>query len=109
VFERLATNAMGDVLRQAKEKYDYVVVDCSPLGVSGDGLTLASKCDASMLVVRALSEKRGMVARLRNELGDTRSDFLGVLINGVQGTAGGYMRSNIIATHEYQTQDRDAA
>lgn len=109
VFERLSTTAMTDVLRQAKEKYDYVIVDTSPLGVSGDGLTLASKCDASVLVVRALSEKRGMVARLRNELADTRSDFLGVLINGVQGTAGGYMRSNIIATHEYQTQDRDAA
>jgi hypothetical protein len=43
-----------------------------------------------------------MVARVRNELSDTRSEFLGVVVNGVRSAAGGYMKGNIKAAAEYQ-------
>ena len=56
----------------------------------------------SMLVVRALGEKRGMVARLRNELGEVQAEFIGVLVNAVRSSAGGYLRGNFLATHQYQ-------
>ena len=55
-----------------------------------------------MLVVRAMGEKRGMVSRLRNELAETRTDFLGVLVNAVRSSAGGYLKGNILASHKYQ-------
>lgn len=45
-----------------------------------------------------------MVARLRNDLADVRAEHLGILVNGVKSAAGGYMKSNMKATHEYQTQ-----
>ena len=45
-----------------------------------------------------------MVARLRSELADAKAELLGVLVNGVQSSAGGYLRGNLKATHEYQTQ-----
>lgn len=105
VFERLSTEGMGAILREAREKYDLVLIDCAPLVVSGDGLGLATRCDASILVVRAMAEKRGMVARLRNELAEARAELLGVLVNGVKSSAGGYFKRNIKATHEYQTKD----
>jgi capsular exopolysaccharide synthesis family protein len=104
VFERLSTDAMEAVLREAAEKYDLVLIDAAPLVVSGDGLGLAQRCDASMLVVRALAEKRGMVARLRSELADSRAEHLGVLVNGVRSAAGGYLKGNIRATHDYQKE-----
>lgn len=103
-FERLSTDLMTAVLREAKDLYDLVLVDTAPLVVSGDGMGLAARCDASILVVRAMQEKRGMVARLRNDLADVRAEHLGILVNGVKSAAGGYMKSNMKATHEYQTQ-----
>jgi capsular exopolysaccharide synthesis family protein len=105
VFERLSTDAMGAVLRRAREQYDLVLIDAAPMVVSGDALGLASRCDASLLVVRALSEKRGMVARLRNELAEAKAELLGILVNGVKSAAGGYLKGNIKATHDYQTKD----
>lgn len=102
-FERLGTDAMGRVLADAARDYDLVIVDAAPAVVAGDALALANRVDASMLVVRALREKRGMVVRLRNELSECRAEFLGVVINGVRSAAGGYMRGNIQATHQYQT------
>jgi hypothetical protein len=54
-----------------------------------------------MLVVRAMADKRGMVARIKNELGEARSEFMGVVVNGVRSSIGGYMRGNIRAAAEY--------
>lgn len=104
-FELLATAACTQLLREASELYDMVLVDVAPAVVSGDALALANRCDASMLVVRALGEKRGQVARIRNELGEARAEFQGVLINGVRAAAGGYLKGNILATHRYQNTD----
>lgn len=103
LFEQLGTAPLARVLAEASERYDLILVDTSPAVVSGDSSALASICDASLLVVRAMAEKRGMVARLKNELADGHAEFLGVLVNAVRASAGGYMRRNIRATFEYQT------
>ncbi len=100
--EYLAGETMGRVLAEASAKYDMVIIDTSPAIVSGDASALANRCDASLLVVRALSEKRGLVARLRNELDEGRGEFMGVLVNGVRHAAGGYLKKNIQVTHAYQ-------
>jgi polysaccharide biosynthesis transport protein len=109
VVERLGTQAMGKVLAEVSAMYDVVILDVAPAIVAGDAMTLASQVDATMLVVRAMSEKRGQVARIKNELGDNRAEFLGVLVNGVRSSAGGYMRKNIKTSHQYHTLDSDHA
>ena len=103
VYEALSTEAMSGVFDAARQQgYDLVFIDVPPAIVSSDGMAIANRCDATVLVVRAFNEKRGMVARLRNQLSETKGEFLGVVINGVRSAAGGYMRKNIKATHEYQ-------
>jgi len=104
VFERLGTAPMEALLAEARESYDLIIIDTAPAVVAGDAQALATQCDASLLVVRALSEKRGMVNRIKNELSDSRAEFLGVLVNGVRASAGGYMKRNIRTSHEYQAQ-----
>ena len=103
VYERLGGHQMGELLGSLDGKYDLVLIDVAPAMVSGDGRAVANRADASMLVVRAFGEKRGMVARLRNELGDCRAELLGVLINAVRSAPGGYMRQNIRASRAYHT------
>ncbi len=102
IVERLSTDAMSDLLAKAKATYDLVLIDVAPAIVAGDGVALASRCDASILVVRAFGEKRGMVARVKNELSDTRSEFLGVVVNAVRAATGGYIKGNIKTAAEYQ-------
>ncbi|MBX3375508.1 MAG: hypothetical protein KF678_00720 [Phycisphaeraceae bacterium] len=100
-YERLTSTAMSQLLKDAGAQYDIVLIDVAPAMVSGDATGLCNKADASMLVVRALGEKRGMVARLRTELSECRAEFLGVVVNAVRASAGGYLKGNILATHEY--------
>lgn len=104
IYERLSTQSMVDLLAKARAHYDIVLVDAAPAIVAGDGLALAQKCDASILVVRALSEKRGMVARIKNELSESRAELLGIVVNGVRHAAGGYLKGNIKAAAAYQDE-----
>jgi capsular exopolysaccharide synthesis family protein len=102
VVERLSTDGMSDLLAKARDEYDLILIDVAPAIVAGDGVALAGRCDASILVVRAFGEKRGMVARVKNELTDSRGEFLGVIVNAVRAATGGYLKGNIKTAAEYQ-------
>lgn len=106
VPERLSSEAMGRLIAEASAKFDRVIIDAPPAIVSGDGLALANRADAVVLVVRAMNEKRGLVHRLRGQLGETRAEMLGVIVNAVRSSAGGYFKRNIQATHAYQSQPK---
>jgi capsular exopolysaccharide synthesis family protein len=99
--ERLITRSFQDTLDRASEQYDLVVIDAPPAIVSSDAFNIAAKCDASLLVVRAYSETRGLVTRLRQKLDESRAEFMGVVVNGVRSSAGGYFRKNFLETHRY--------
>lgn len=102
VFERLGTAAMARLLEEAKSEYDLVLLDVAPAVVSSDASALSTRVDAAIMVVRAFSEKRGMIARLQNEMNEAHADLLGIVINGIRSAAGGYMRRNIRTAHAYQ-------
>lgn len=108
VYELLSTDVFSKLLQEARSKFDLVLIDVSPAVVSTDGQSVANRCDASVLVVRAFSERRGMLARIKNELSEARAEFLGVIVNGVKSSAGGYLKKNIQATHEYHSEEAAA-
>lgn len=101
-YEKFNTAAMAKILEDAKGLYDLVLIDTPPAIVAADALSLAARVDASVLVCRAYSEKRGLIQRLRNQLVDAKADFLGVVVNGVRASAGGYMKANFKASMSYQ-------
>lgn len=101
VFERLNSERMDAIMQWAKEHYDLVLVDGPPSVVAGEALTLANKVDASMIVARAWQDQRGLVMKLASQLLDSRSTFLGTLLNGMRMTAGGYLRKNAEAMAAY--------
>lgn len=101
VFERLSGDRLDEVLRWARDHYDFVIVDGPPSVVAGEALTIANKVDASMIVARAWQDQRGLVMKLAGQLLESRSQFLGVMLNRMHMTAGGYLRKNAEAMAEY--------
>lgn len=109
VFEMFSSERFSHLLAELKARYDLVLIDVAPALVASDSFAIANRCDASCLVVRAMGEKRGLVGRLRNDLNDAKSEFLGVVVNAVKPSAGGYIRGNMRATHEYQNTTENSA
>lgn len=79
--------------------YDYVIIDTPPLGLVIDAAILAHHSDASLLVVKAGADKRRTVTKLKEQLEQSGSAFLGVILNkydihldkyGSYGSYGGY-------------------
>lgn len=101
VYERLNSEAMTRLLQEARNSNTLVIVDAPPMTVAGDALVLAQRADASALVARAYCETRGLIARVRGQLADANGEFLGVIVNGVKSSAGGYFRKNFRMSHEY--------
>jgi capsular exopolysaccharide synthesis family protein len=104
IIERLNNGQLGELLEALRRRFDLVIVDAPPAVVSGDGLVLANKVDAAVLVVRAYQEQRGLAARLVNQLVDAQCDLVGVILNRPRGTAGGYFKKNFAAMAKYAAE-----
>jgi len=107
VVERLGTGAMDTLLDDLLNRFDIVMLDVAPWVIAGDGQAIAGKVDASILVVRAWQEQRGLVARLASQLGQAKASFLGVIFNRPRNTAGGYFRKNFEAMANYASSRKD--
>lgn len=103
VYERLSTQAMVDLLAKARAHYDIVLVDAAPAIVAGDGLGARTEVRREHPRCPCF-EKRGMVARIKNELSESRAGVLGIVVNGVRHAAGGYLKGNIKAAAAYQDE-----
>lgn len=69
---------MIDILRN---HYDYIVVDTPPIGLVIDAAIIAQKCDASVLVVESGNVKRKTLQKAKEQLEQTGTPFLGVILN----------------------------
>ena len=107
VVERLGTGAMDTLLDDLLNRFDIVMLDVAPWVIAGDGQAIAGKVDASILVVRAWQEQRGLVSRLAGQLGQAKAAFLGVILNRPRNTAGGYFRKNFEAMASYASDAKD--
>ena len=101
IFERLAGGRMDALLAEVAPKYDFVLLDLPPIVVAGDALALANRIDATVLVVRAMQEQRGLVSRVVAQLNDVRGRCIGVVLNRPHNTSGGYLRKNYAAMAGY--------
>jgi len=99
--ERLNSARLETILNEARRDFDVVLIDTPPAVVAGEVMTVANRADASILVVHAWHDQRGLVARLAHQLMDVRGVFLGVILNRPRSTAGGYFKKNAEAIATY--------
>ena len=68
-----------DVLREACDKFDFVIIDAPPLGVFTDASLLINQADAALLVIRSGMTKYAAVDQVLEHL--PRERMLGVVLN----------------------------
>ncbi|HEM4284475.1 TPA: tyrosine-protein kinase [Streptococcus suis] len=77
----LQSKNFENLLATLRRYFDYVVVDCPPLGMVIDAAIIAQKCDAMVLVAEAGHVKRSAVKKAKEQLEQTGTQFLGVILN----------------------------
>lgn len=96
----LTSTRMRMVLDEAREKFDWVIVDTPPLGLLPDAHLLARMVDGTVLVVAAGCTSYQSAARAAELLG--RNRILGVVLNRVNEKV--FAREHAHARHYYGRQ-----
>ena len=82
--ELTSLDKSDELLKLLKDKYDYIIVDSSPIGLVSDTFHLASLADACLLVVRPGLTLRYMLGNTLNEINISETKGLSIVINDIQ-------------------------
>lgn len=88
--ELLESDSAKKVFDQLKHKADVVIFDSPPCLVITDASILAASTDHTLLVLQSGQLNARELRQAEEVLGATRSDVLGVIVNRVPITRGGY-------------------
>lgn len=79
--ETLASEGMANIIKQARENFDYVIVDCPPAGVVADAAIVANYTDSVIFVT---TENRVAIPQIEYALSDlttAKAEILGCIYN----------------------------
>ena len=93
----LANNRFSTLLRYARERFDYVILDTAPMGMVPDAEGIASFCDASLIVVREDTILARNINDALDTLNDTRAKVLGIIFNDAR--SGGMTTARAYASY----------
>ncbi|MBA3841361.1 MAG: hypothetical protein H0X39_01860 [Actinobacteria bacterium] len=82
--EFVSTAALTRLLDELGERYDLVLIDSPPILRVGDGLTLATKVDALIVVTQVQSLRRPILNELKRVLDNCPTRALGFIVTGAK-------------------------
>ena len=77
-------NCLKIALSKVKDDYDYIIIDCPPLGLVVDAAIVAKECDGAILVVESAKTKYRLAQSVKEKLEYTGVPILGVVLNKVE-------------------------
>ncbi len=79
----LENERFAQMIETLKETFDFILIDCPPLGSVADALTVSKYCDGSILVVRSGDTPKRMVNNSVQALKRASSPLLGIVLNRI--------------------------
>ncbi len=90
--ELLNGQYMTDLIKWARDQFDYVIVDCPPLGLVTDAAVVAPVCDGAIILLEWGAIRYTMAQEVLLRLRTTQVPILGVIMNKVDVSSGRYYR-----------------
>src|SRR5215213_1113067 len=88
--ELLYSRRFAQLLDQARQGFDYVLLDSPPTQLVSDPLILAAQGDGVLLVIDLQNTRKGSVRHSMRSLEATGANLLGTVMNNVELSRGGY-------------------
>lgn len=79
--EILGSKEMENLIKELKINFDYIIIDTPPILPVSDTLLLASKADATLIVVKARKTKEKMVKESYERLIEAKTNVIGTVLN----------------------------
>lgn len=82
--ELLESEGMRALLEQAKDQYDFVLVDSPPVLPITDAAVMASQVDGILLVVKSGQTRVDLAKEAKDTLANARGKIVGVILNQIR-------------------------
>ena len=81
--EMLGDDQFGQLLKAARQVFEYVIVDTPPLGTVVDAAVIAQYCDGALMVVESDSTSYRACQKVKSQLERSGCKLLGAVLNKV--------------------------
>ncbi|MFV0418181.1 MAG: polysaccharide biosynthesis tyrosine autokinase [Dysgonomonas sp.] len=99
--ELIKTAKTRQVLEYLKEVYDYVIIDCSPVGLVSDAYILSEIADTTLFVVRRAKTNKSFFKSVIGQLRYDGVENIAIIFNDVKGREGYYGTSRYYGDRTY--------
>ena len=82
-MELLSSDEMEKLMNYASERYDYILIDTPPVGITSDACVVANFLDGVLFLVRQGQSRKDVVKQAVENLQLTGVRILGYVLNGV--------------------------
>lgn len=88
--EMLGNHYFVELIEKARQIYDVIIVDGTPIGSVIDSVVVARECDGAILVVEQGNVSRKFIQRIKKQLENSGVRILGAVLNKVKISSKGY-------------------
>lgn len=96
--ELLESPRFGELIKQMRPHYDYIIIDCPPIEVVADAQIIDQYADRTIFIIRAGLFERSMLAELDRLYDEKKYKHMAVILNGTRNDKGRYGYSH---TYKY--------
>lgn len=88
--ELLGRPKFARMLEDLRQQFDFIIIDCPPLGSVIDAVLVAKNCDGTILVIESDNISYKLAQSVKKQLDQSDCKILGVILNKVQTGGKGY-------------------
>ena len=88
--ELLGSSRFSKLIEKLREMYDYIIIDCPPLGAVIDAVLVAKVSDGSIIVIESDNISYKAVQGVKRQLDQGGCKILGAILNKVETGGKGY-------------------
>jgi capsular exopolysaccharide synthesis family protein len=82
--ELIGARVTGEIMREMRDAYDFVIVDAPPVLAATDATVWSSRTDVVMIVYQVGKVARGALRRAKAQLDHVKAQMLGIILNGMK-------------------------
>jgi len=72
------------MLKNLKDKYDYIIIDSTPIETSTDTLNIMKYVDISLVILHSKSVKKSYIIKLEKLISKYKLQNIGLVLNAVK-------------------------
>ena len=88
--ELLSKPKFKDFIESAKNTFDYIIVDCPPLGNVIDAAVIANCCDSAIMVISSNAISAKFAKNVKGQLEKSGCRILGAVLNNIENKNNSY-------------------